>query len=479
MDFSLPAPHRKATFRSLYSELALHKAALKAYTKPMFSWRKALSTSHDGRTLYDFARHTPQNLQRLHDLLRRQEFHFREGIAQHFNFNGKRRTIFLFPWEERIVDLLLYQGLSRHFHAAFSPHSYAYRFRGFGVDDCQHRIARQLAALPRPVYFLKRDIANYFPSIDHAVLLQALEEWIDPGDYLFDLVRERIKFQVRTSNGTETATRGVAFGTAVACFLANFYLVPLDRALESLPGIHYFRYADDFLLFTSDRNEAVEAGRRIDEVLSSLKLASKPGHHLDFCFPAGGELDPLFESAQKFRHLGLEFRANGSVGLSRDKGRKIRNLFRFAFRRAARRLRAARLPERRALLAVDLARKLVENGFRSVAIIDYYLKHVDDEAQLELLDRWLAEEILAITFQNGHRKGNFKKISFGRLRAMGLPSLVHRRRLLRHGHLESSFFVLRNTRLIEQVRGRLSPGARRKRQAGFPPGLEAATQKSR
>ena len=39
---------KKAAFRSLYSELALHKAALKIYTKPLFFWRKALQRSHSG-----------------------------------------------------------------------------------------------------------------------------------------------------------------------------------------------------------------------------------------------------------------------------------------------------------------------------------------------------------------------------------------------------------------------------------------------
>ena len=108
-------------------------------------------------------------------------------------------------------------------------------------------------------------------------------------------------------------------------------------------------------------------------------------------------------------------------------------------------------------MAVDIARGVVERGLRSVGIIDYYLKHVDDQAQLRRLDRWLAEEVLALALRNGHKKGNFRHLPFARLRQMGLPSLVHRHRLLRHGRLRSSFFVLRTERLIETERGRL-PG---------------------
>lgn len=468
LDFSLPASVRRARFRSCYNELELHRTVLKTYTKPLFAWRKALARSHDGRTLYDFARRTPQNLERLHALLARGEFHFREGLELRYNFNGRIRTIHLFPWEERIVDLLLYRMLNRRFHGVLSPHAYAYRHRGLGVDVCQRRIARRLADATGPVYFLKRDVADYFPSIDHEILSAAVSEWIEPGDYLHALVSERIRFRVRDGDAVRTAERGIPFGSAIACFFANLFLTPLDRALGTVPGLAYFRYADDLLAFSSDREAVLEARRRFDAILGALRLRSNPDHEHDFAFLDAGADDGQFERATKFRHLGLEFRVSGEIGLSRDKGRKIRNLFRFAFRRARRKFRAADGPEGRARVAVDIARDIVENGFRSVALIDYYLKHVSDEEQLRLLDRWLAEEVLSRAFGNGHRKGNFGKLPFARLREMGLPSLRHRRRLLRHGQLQSSFFILRTERLIERE-GRRSPGHRT-----FSPGREAA-----
>jgi hypothetical protein len=151
--------------------------------------------------------------------------------------------------------------------------------------------------------------------------------------------------------------------------------------------------------------------------------------------------------------LGLEFRADGRTGLSRDKSRKICNLFRYAFRRRAGRLRRLGSPEGRAQAAVAIARGTLEQGVRNVAIIDYYLKHVRDEAQLRRLDRWLAEEVLSIAFRNGHKKGNFGRLTFGRLRAMGLPSLLHRSRLIRHGHVQTSFFRWQECRRARRARG--------------------------
>src|SRR2546423_5727151 len=98
----------KLRWAQLYREAELYKAAVRLYTKPLFAWRKALSTSCDGRTLYDFARRGLCKLDALHQALRRHEFAFQPGLALHRNFNGKHRTLYIYPWEERLGDLLLY-----------------------------------------------------------------------------------------------------------------------------------------------------------------------------------------------------------------------------------------------------------------------------------------------------------------------------------------------------------------------------------
>jgi len=479
----LPPTHRKATFARVYSELALHQAVIRAYSKPLFTWRKALGMSHDGRTLYDFARHSLKNIHKLHRQLTEGTFQFRPGIALQYNFNGKHRTINLFPWEERIVDLLLYRVLTHHFHGAVEPSCHAYRMGGFGVDQCQRSLnsrLRELHKSSRPIYFVKRDVQDYFPSLDHECLLAMLAEWVEPDDILFELLRQRIEFEIKTHGTVQTNERGVAFGTAIACFFANLYLTPLDRRLAAVPGLRYYRYADDLLAFSGDRATTAHAEEIIDESFEALRLRSKPKHHRNFYFPAEAnrsQVDEHFEPCEKFRHLGLEFRADGGVGLSRDKSRKIQNLFRFAWRRYAHKLGKLRSPQGRVRKAIEVANDVLAHGYRSIAIIDYYLKHVDDEEQLRRLDRWLAEEVLAIAFSDGgkkrHKKSHFKKLPFAKLRAMGLPSLRHRRRLLRHGHLESSFFTLRTEKLIEQKRRRLPPGYGQTRVDRFPPELKA------
>jgi hypothetical protein len=198
-------------------------------------------------------------------------------------------------------------------------------------------------------------------------------------------------------------------------------------------------------------------------------LRSKASHRRDLVFPDGNNLgDGDFARASSFQHLGLEFCSDGRVRLPKAKVQKLERLFRRVFRIALRESRESDDPERRLSVLVAAARDALEKGIKSVAIIDYYLKHVDDERQLQLIDRWVAEEALSQALQKGHTKGNFRTVSFGRLRAMGLPSLRHRRRLLQHGGLKRPIVVLMPVS-EDRAKGRRLPGRK-----AFSPSLKAA-----
>jgi RNA-directed DNA polymerase len=456
-------------WNTVYSETELCRAAIRVYTKPLFHWRKALSTSTDGKTLYDFAARGLRGLDSLHRRLERREFRFRPAVALDYNFNGKHRTLYVSPWEERIVDLMLYRALNRRLHPWFSPDAYAYRDSGYSLDRCQGQVAAVIRDAEAPLYVIKRDISDYFASVDHELLLTQLAELVDPADYLFRLLEQRIRFLYQRAGKLHTAQIGIPFGSAIACLFANIYLTGLDRRIEGLAGVRYFRYADDILLLAPTLELAREARPALESALAELKLAMKPSHSIDLALTAGSSGAPGFAPATELRHLGLLFRAGGQVALSRDKLRKIQNLFRFAFRRGRRRWKKIGEPQQKARALIALAGEAIDKGLRNVAVLDYYLKHVDDRQQLRLLDRWLAEEILALVF-GGHKKGHFRRISFARLREMGLPSLVHRQCLIRRGKIDSPFFIWQRERSTQAFRGTVA----RLPQAAFSPVPEAA-----
>ena len=373
---------RSLRWNDVYREAELYKAVVRVYTKPLFHWRKALSTSTDGKTLYDLAAPGLRGLDAIHKSLRQSNFQFRPAVALKYNFNGKHRTLYISPWEERIVDLLLYRILTRKLHTWFSTNSYAYRDRVYCLDRCQTRIARLLRSTTAPLYMVKRDISNYFPSIDHELLLDKLSALINRDDYLFRLLEQRVRFAYRDEAGDHRATGGIPFGSAVACLLANIYLTGLDREIEKIAGLEYFRYADDILILSPERDVAIRAREILDQGLAQLRLQIKSSHQADLFVTtkpvAGLNFEP-FAAAQEFRHLGLLFRAGGNVALSRDKRRKIQNLFRYAFRRGRRRVMKLADPKVRAQAVVAIAAEAAGKGLRNVAIHDYYLRHVEDE----------------------------------------------------------------------------------------------------
>jgi hypothetical protein len=437
-------------WKDLYREAELYKAAVRVYSKPLFAWRKALFTSTDGGTLYDMAARGLTSLDRLHRELKREMFAFRPAVSLQYNFNAKHRTLYIAPWEERIVDLLLYRSLTQKLRHWYSSNSYAYRDREFGLDRCQRRIAHSVSRRVAPLYILKRDIKSYFDSVNHDVLLAQLRELIPEDDYLYRLLEQRVRFPFRDNHGLREATVGIPFGTAVACALANIYLTQMDRDIEAIDGVQYFRYGDDLLVLAQDETAAGEARNRLRTQFDALRLETKPSHELDAVL--GGATKSDYTSVRQIRHLGLQFTDGGMVGLSREKSRKIQNLFRFAFRRGRKRWRRQAEPAQRARILIEMAQETIRRGVRNVAILDYYLKHVNDEQRLRSLDRWLAEEILSCVF-GGHKKGHFRRIGFAELRAMGLPSLVHRRHLILRGEIESPFFIWQVARAERAFRG--------------------------
>ena len=443
---------RPLRWKDIYREAELYRAAVRVFTKPLFQWRKALSTSTDGRTLYDFAAQGLRRLDALHSALRQEVFEFRPATALHYNFNGKHRTLYIFPWEERIVDLLLYRLLNRRLHHWFSPNSYAYRQPGFGLDCCQKRIAAYIRRQKAPIFLIKRDISDYFAAIRHDRLLEQIASLVDPSDYLYRLLDQRVRFLFVDEGELGRASIGIPFGAAVACLFANLFLTATDRELESLADTTFFRYADDILILSPNRHSAERAGKQLESSLAELGLKTKASHQANLVISAKAIADSFFQPAKQFRHLGLLFRTDGMVSLSRDKLRKIQNLFRFGFRRGRRRWERKRDPTEQTQALLDIAMEVIEKGIRNVAILDYYLKHVNDENQLRLLDRWLAEEVLSRVF-GGHKKGHFRRIGFRQLREMGLPCMVHRRRLIQRGEIESPFFIWQREKATRALRG--------------------------
>jgi hypothetical protein len=357
---------------------------------------------------------------------------------------NKLRDIYVATWQDKIVDKWLNESLSIAFDKWFSNNSYAYRVNNFGIDVCQQKISKSLIGKP---FIIKRDITNYFYTIDHDILLDKLACLIDKNDYLYQLVKDRIIFKY-VNDGLDdehVSNIGIPFGSSIACVLSNVYLTDVDKKLSKLP-INYFRYADDFIMLSSDQNVALDAASLLDESITSLKLSLKQSHRLNLSFiPCHG-----FIQASKFKHLGLEFTSANSVRLSVEKQRKIINLFKRSLESVKARINRECNINNRIKIAVDAINSVILDRIRSVAIIDYYLKHVNDEQQLQSMDLIIAKIIIGCVLNKKFKNRDFSTIRFKQLRDAGLISLKHRHRLHAHGHIKIDFMTMRNDMLIKR-----------------------------
>jgi hypothetical protein len=218
--------------------------------------------------------------------------------------SGARAGVSAAPFRDRVVHHALCNVIEPVFERAFIADSYANR-AGKGthraLDRCQ-RFARRYR------YVLPCDIAQYFPSIDHAILEGTLRRklrdpglvWLArqildsgigvlrneyemvyfPGDDLFAVDRPRglptparAPDEALRSEATGGRIAGARVGNLTYQFWANCYLTPFDYFVHcELRCPAYLRYVDDFLLFGDDKRQIWAWKEAIIGRLASLRL---------------------------------------------------------------------------------------------------------------------------------------------------------------------------------------------------------------
>jgi retron-type reverse transcriptase len=429
-------PH-KLTIDDCLKTASLESSALYLVNKIAFDQKRGYTKSTDGETYWEFGAGLEFNVNRIKAEIASKSFRFGpcHKIVRRIKQN-KVRDVYISSWRDRIVERWLNDCLNKLLNGWFSPNAYAYRIEELGLDSCQNEVARSI----NPYSFIvKRDISNYFYTIDHGILLAKLAEIIDERDYLYELVRQRIQFGYVEDGSIRTATIGIPFGASVACTLANIYLTDADKVVAALP-VKYFRYADDFLIVSDKEEVASEAARLLDSMITDLKLTMKPAHYLNACFVDGKS---SFTKVSRFKYLGLEFTAD-KVKLAVEKQRKVMNFFKRGLEYVSGRIKRATDIDEKLKIAIKMINTIAKDRIRSVAIIDYYIKHMNDENQLRVMDRLVAEMVISCVLGKKFRQKDFRVIPYEKLRKLGLISMLHRHRLYAHGHLRLNFMSLHN-----------------------------------
>jgi hypothetical protein len=266
------------TFRNLWPQLVSFENLLAAY-------RTARRGKRGTRQVARFELRCEDHLLRLQDEL--ESGRYRPGPYHSFVvYEPKRRLISAAPFRDRVVHHALCRVIEPIWEARFIHHSYACR-RGKGTHAAIATAQRHIRAHP---YVLRCDVAQFFPSVDHAVLRAQLARHI--GDRRVLALIDRIlaggagvlsaEYTPVFFPGDDLLAalrpRGLPIGNLTSQFWANIVLHDLDLFVaHELRCRAYVRYCDDFLLFADDTTTLLRWRAMIIERLVELRLTLHEG----------------------------------------------------------------------------------------------------------------------------------------------------------------------------------------------------------
>ncbi len=123
------------------------------------------------------------------------------------------------------------------------------------------------------------DVRAFFDSVDHSLMLKAVERHTDARWVLLYVTRW-LEAPVQQPDGTLAARdRGTPQGSAVSPVLANLYLhYAFDMWLaREYPGVAFERYCDDAVIHCASQEQAVMVRDALAARLADVGLELHPG----------------------------------------------------------------------------------------------------------------------------------------------------------------------------------------------------------
>jgi RNA-directed DNA polymerase len=253
---------------------------LVSFTNLWAAFKKGAKGKRSKSAVADFEYHLEANLLQLRTELRTGSY--QPGAYQSFTVHDpKKRLISAAPFRDRVVHHALVNRLQPIYERKFIHDTYANRV-GKGTHRALDRCTQYLR---RFRFVLPMDVQQYFPAIDHAILLATLRQTI-ADDHVLNLCAQIIasgaKVHKRTSSPiyfpgddlfAATRPRSLPIGNMTSQFWANVYLNGLDHFIKrqlKCPG--YIRYVDDMLLFADTKAELHHWRAEVIQYMAGLRL---------------------------------------------------------------------------------------------------------------------------------------------------------------------------------------------------------------
>lgn len=237
------------------------------------AWEKVKSNNGaggiDGETVQSYASNEEKNLSQLLQKLRLKEYTPSPVRRKYIpKKNGKLRPLGIPNIEDRIVQQAVVNVLEPKCEE-FIFHKWSCGYRpNLGAKRVMQIITWNIESGYNYIYDC--DIKGFFDNIPHKKLMRVLNKYIADGTVL-DLIWKWLKAGYMEEGKYHKVESGTPQGGVISPLLANLFLNELDWELET-QGIHFVRYADDFLLFSKTKEDIVRAESITKQKLAELGL---------------------------------------------------------------------------------------------------------------------------------------------------------------------------------------------------------------
>lgn len=323
--------------------------------------------------------------------------------------SGKKRVVYSFSDDEmkvlKCLSFLLYR-----YDSELSPNCYSFR-RGLSAHDAVLNVIHAIDQ--RPMWGYKLDIHNYFNSISIPILLPILQSVLVNDQPLYHFFEKLLNDDRAICNGLLIhEPRGVMAGTPISPFLANIYLMELDRYFYDR-GVIYARYSDDIILFAPERETLDQHIQTLNQFLVKYNLEVNP------------DKVRIYELNEPFDFLG--FKCQGyNIDLSEATKRKMKD----KIRRKTHSLLRWRSKENIApetvmkTLIKHFNRKFYESDEPTMLTWSrWFFPLITSTTGLKDIDHYLQDNIRYLA-TGKHNKSRFR-IRYEYLQQLGYRSLVH------------------------------------------------------
>ena len=254
----------------------------------LLAWEEFLKGKKKKKDVQEFQFNLMDNILSLHYDLSNGKY--RHGGYQEFNISDpKPRIIHKATVRDRLLHRAVYRILYPFFDDTFIADSFSCR-----NDKGTHKAMKRFLAFSRIVsknntrtcWVLKCDIKKFFASIDQTTLIKILDERI-ADKRIISLLKEiissfkshsSISLANQTAVGFARPAIGLPLGNLTSQLFSNVYMNEFDQFVKQRLKIKYYiRYADDFVIFSQDKQYLEKLIPLIKEFLqNNLKLTLHP-----------------------------------------------------------------------------------------------------------------------------------------------------------------------------------------------------------